>query len=1056
MYLTPASISYLIQFILSLAITGFLIARSRADQPRHTGLLAGFVAAIMLLSFLLFLETSLPRGDDFFAIALETPALAAGLVLLLQFVYRFPHLPQRWKWEANLTLVLCLLYMLSELGYALYRYALMLGSNLVVNRVPFADYPLAIGLLWVPIMFIRQTIRVSRESDRAMQVGWLSHLIHPQGIEARTARALGMVYLLPFGLALINVLRSYYFVSTVLYNVSISIGILVTLAAFVGVYMNYLPGTTSFIVKMAAVTLMALLAVLGAVGWVIAPIYAEQYKLVLPEQQTFRYTPNESGGYTIHLTPFSYESDLGTRMDLDEAGQVGVDIDFAFPFFDQVYGKVYVSSDGMISMGQSVRYFSVNYHYGGQVPIIFPLLMDLDMPIMPGGVYIRQAGDNLLVTWKQMPAWHQPADIYTFQLKLYADGVFDITYADVPDHIHFQPNEEVGRNPWVTGAVSVHQDQPQLFDIARLPFTSDGRGAVQDYMLEFRRHLHELMAPLAYMILASSLLVVVGFPFFFYTNLVRPLNSLQKGVQQLQAQQYDVSVPVQYQDEIGYLTQAFNQMAGEMRSSIKNLEARVQERTQALNEAKENAEAANRAKSTFLANMSHELRTPLNAILGFSEIMRRDPALDPDQQEQVSIIYRSSEHLLALINDILELSKIEAGRVDIRTDAFNLFHMLQGLEEMFVLHARQKNLELHFERDPNVPRNVVTDQGKLRQVLINLLGNAVKFTEAGGVVLYIRASTDAEDPVSAVLTFEVVDTGIGIASENLERVFEHFVQLAGEPLSQEGTGLGLPISRQYVELMGGHISVTSQPNLGSVFSVVLPVSVVALVAEPQPERRVIGLESGQPTFRLLVAEDKETNRILLAGILQELGCEVKTATNGQEAFAIWQDWQPHLIFMDLRMPVMDGLESTRRIKKAMQSDFRTFIIALTASAFDEDRSLIVAAGCDDFIRKPFRQAQIYEILQRYLGIRYVYGDPTTRPLPTQAAQENLSQIISLPSSWRSRLRRASIEGDIAAIEDLTDEIEIDHPRLAGVLKRWAQEFDYGRICSLLDLTDVGK
>jgi PAS domain S-box-containing protein len=332
-----------------------------------------------------------------------------------------------------------------------------------------------------------------------------------------------------------------------------------------------------------------------------------------------------------------------------------------------------------------------------------------------------------------------------------------------------------------------------------------------------------------------------------------------------------------------------------------------------LQEARRAAEAANQAKSAFLANMSHELRTPLNAILGFTQLMDRDPNLTAEQQENLGIINRSGEHLLALINEVLEMSKIEAGRVTLEENSFDLYRLLDGLEEMFRLRARDKGLALSFERAENVPQYVRTDEGKLRQVLSNLLGNAVKFTQEGGVALRVGTKDEGrrtkDQPPSVVrrssLVFEVEDTGPGMAPEELAVVFDPFVQATSGQQPQEGTGLGLSISQQYVRLMGGDITVSSEVGRGSLFQfdVQAGLADAAEVQAAQPRRRVLGLEPNQPIYRLLVAEDKETNRQLLVKLLEPLGFEVQEAVNGQEAIEVWERWEPHLIWMDMRMPV---------------------------------------------------------------------------------------------------------------------------------------------------------
>ncbi len=577
--------------------------------------------------------------------------------------------------------------------------------------------------------------------------------------------------------------------------------------------------------------------------------------------------------------------------------------------------------------------------------------------------------------------------------------------------------------------------------------------------------------------------IAVAVSYFLGRRLVRPLEQLEHAVEQVGHGNMMVSVPVSTDDEIGQLARAFNTMAGQLAVTLRQLDAQIQQtrqeikerrkaeaalqqlneeleqrvaaRTQELAEAKQAAEAANRAKSIFLANMNHELRTPLNAILGFTQLMAHDVRLDADMRENIETINRSGSHLLMLINDVLAMSKIESGRMVEVPTKFDFYATLEEVTNILTSQAKDKGLRLLLDYAPHVPRYIQTDEGKLRQVLMNLVSNAIKFTEEGGVTLRVGISKripdiDLSPGATVPLCFEVEDTGPGIAPEELDDLFEPFVQTESGWTSQEGTGLGLSISQRFVRLMGGTLTVDSELGQGSCFKFTIPVHIVdaAEVKTPQP-RKVVGVEPGQPAYRILIAEDHLANRQFLHKLLSPLNFELHEAMNGQEALLMWEDWRPHLILMDMRMPDVDGLEATRQIKNTERGQ-STPVIALTASAFEEDREELLAAGCDDFISKPFRTIELFDKLSQYMGVRFIYADTDpSAAVPAESTSLSEALLADLAAEHRSALYQAVTEADFDRMLEVIKGIRLHNPILADKLLTLVQNFEYDTLLKVL-------
>ena len=472
-----------------------------------------------------------------------------------------------------------------------------------------------------------------------------------------------------------------------------------------------------------------------------------------------------------------------------------------------------------------------------------------------------------------------------------------------------------------------------------------------------------------------------------------------------------------------------------------------------LRKAKEAAESASRSKSAFLANMSHEIRTPMNAILGFSQLLLHDKDITLKQKQHVETINRSGEFLLAIINDILEMAKAESGKTTLNRSSFDLYAMIDDIEKMLRQRADAKGLSLIVERNAELPRFVTADEAKLRQIVINLLSNALKFTQKGSVIFRLNTRVAADQELE--LMAEVEDTGPGIAPQEMERLFHPFEQAQEGRSYSAGTGLGLAISRDYALLMGGDISVKSDLGKGSTFSfqIVLKKAFQSIVDEKSQPRIVKGLKTGQPRYRVLVADDKEDNRDYLIQLLSPAGFDVRLAVDGQDALKQFEEWLPQIILMDLQMPIMDGYEAIRRVR-ARAGGKNIKILAVTASIFGDTIYGSIWAGADDFILKPFRESELFNKIGRLLGAEYTFEEETLTVINEMDDIEKLTPeaFKGLPMDLVNKLQEASINGDFELLNELIYRVESQDNHLGKVLRILSGRFDTKRIIELLGKT----
>lgn len=497
----------------------------------------------------------------------------------------------------------------------------------------------------------------------------------------------------------------------------------------------------------------------------------------------------------------------------------------------------------------------------------------------------------------------------------------------------------------------------------------------------------------------------------------------------------------------------------ELMKQCEQLEGTVKECTNQLTVAKEQSKAANIAKNIFLSHMSHELRTPLNAILGFSRLMERDANLTEKQAENLELIHQSGEHLLNLINDVLAMAKTDAGIEALDIKAINLPRFIESIAVMYNSRAVGRGLSFSLDMMPDMPRYVKCDERKLQQILKNLMDNSLKYTETGGIVLNVGSSACNEKTQSTApqknnkkikIYFEIRDSGKGIEPDKLETIFDPFFAEGTSESVKSGTGLGLTVSRNFARLMGGDITAANRRGKGALFTFYMTVELASTPPE-QVQYRVTGIDSAKIGQRILVVDDDGTSRLLLSELLSDIGFKVKEAEDGRKAVALFFEWRPHLIFMDIRMPQMDGMAATKIIK-ATEEGKHIPVIALTAHAIEEERQKIIAAGCDAFIRKPFDEGELFEVMAKQLDMAFILKKATlpTPPGPEPGSYPSIEALAKLPPSVLEEIKQSSVALDMEKVNSFIDDIQIDNFALGDSLKSLAKRFRFNDIIKLVD------
>ena len=1088
-YLNQEALMIVSQIFAALLCFAYLL-RIRDKSMLTRQLTAGLGNVILALLAILY-TLLLPRPHPHFAVAELWMYLAVlgGLHSGLQLIYTYPEATSPFPVElARLTRISWLVMASTGL---LVIVTTLRGTTVQIEHL--SRFLGGLSLLYITVGLAITVRRVRYQRQQAKT--------YPAAVNKRAGALSSNTFALALALGLMlipilgNLLRGLYPLPEFLERIDI---FAVTGTVFVGglALISRVPEPTTVMIKLVGVALLSVVIMWIALLLFLAPTIEDAYlpPHLVTSQQHFRLTPDAEGAYTLTALPFTFRTPTAERrLPLGDGEHVALSLPFPFPFYGQSYRQLFVADDGFISLGQppSFRLFTAH-----RQPTIAPLYMNLaPSPVrnQSSGIFYHATAEQLLITWRQMPE-AGTGRTNTFQLRLQPDGVIEFAYSAIAPRATDGSSNMDGL--WLIGILPGNGTLLPVntrFMTGAHASAAPNQALAENSDLDFRRYLHQKMLPLALVLLGMMVAIVIGFPLFFRAVLIEPLRALLAGVEQVDQGHWETTLTPTFNDEIGRITRSFNEMVYSIKSSRDSLrelnadlERRVLMRTQELAQAKEAAEVANQAKSRFLANMSHELRTPLNAILGYAHLLQSNY---PDQQ-RLRIIEASGHHLLTLIDEVLDIAKIEAGKAELQPHWFDLPALLQQLSAMIGVRADAKALRFQAEAAADLPQVIYADEKRLRQVLLNLLDNAVKFTTTGGVILRVESWPVGEDkktedrrgePAAAgvsqlenqpinkspshpvtlsplsplqdqpchLVRFTVIDSGCGIAAEKLALIFEPFEQVRSDATQSSGTGLGLTISRQLVALMGGALTVESQPAVGSHFAFELRLPTQATVPTPLAVRRVIGVQGQAPA--VVIVDDHPHNRSLLRDFLAPLGFPVREAATGQEALQLVYAVRPTILLVDLRLPDMSGYALMQRLRAdpALQP---LVIIAISAGAYSPAASGDTATGCDAFLRKPINFTELTATLQTHAGIVWLEAPPASLAAPiVQPATQPFS--VTLPLAQVKALLIVAQQGAIGPlrqqVQQLMESADPAAQQLGVTLQPFIQRYQIQKIVQLL-------
>ncbi len=998
LFLSPASISYLALFLLTLLITVYLAVfhlRRGSPAPRRQGLILLVVfSSLTLLSLLFFFENSLLPSDTPFFAWWESPVVAILLAALIQFAYHFPAPNAKQKIERWIALVLSCAYFCWVFSFAISRF-LELRTGQVGFAPPEMDQAMVAEFAWIIFIFVRSFIRNRK---------------------VPAVRNFALILLIPLGLGIMEVFRGTDVAITSIFPIVSAIGLLFTTFFFALNYLTSQPERVSFVVKVSGGVLTSVLAVFGSIAWLVTPAYAALYTPPVSslDHRSIHFSPDGQCGYQVSEILYRWEENLGVPVSLP-LYHSREEVAFDFPFQGQDFQKIFVSPDGAIGVGSYFDYKNYQYHFTS-IPMIFPLLVKLDSARpQGGGVYVRQEPGKMVVTWYKLPSFfHQ--EIYTFQAALFSDGSFDFTYNGLPD-MKYDANDRSEAVAWVVG-IKPASDPPGSANFTHLPMQVGPAGALQDEHRAFLTYIDQFLHPLAIAVLASSLAFLVGMMAMLSLNLARPLNSLLKGVQSFNQGQRENSIPIQSNDEIGYLTESFNKLGGELNELIGGLEQRVAERTQELSVAnaqlRSEIEARARAQEQVVEHqralatleerqrLAHELHDGIGQVLGFLNVQAQsasDSLQTGDQQAASQLLGRMAEVAQEAQDDVRGYILGLKNNAPARSGS----GFFARLEE----YCQYLSQSFGFETVLNLPAELpavlapAAIETQLLYILREALSNAC--AHSGGNQAEVTITFD-ETKVRAV----VEDHGKG------------FVE------TRQGGHFGLEIMRGRAQALGSSLEIESTSGTGTRVVVCLP-------------RQVAG---GAVTgLRLLLVDDHPLFLEGLANLVAGRGMQVVgTAGNGLEAQEKARLLCPDVILMDIEMPCCDGIEATRRIKAELPE---VKVVMLTVSG--EERHLFEAlqSGASGYLLKSLEAAELTGLLEELLR-----GEVALSPGLASKMMEAFTRHKSPPAQPPGvALEKERTEAEPAAPLELTS-------RQLEILRLVAQEYQYKEIALQLGLAEV--